>query len=791
MDFNEACVLIVLAFCSFIANVLQGLTGCGSILVLHVLWQLAITIAPSTLHNTSVFGEEDVKGIALFSYVLTFFIQSVLSALLFYQEHRIAKVQKLNGVSTTPSQLNGTLLVAFAVSSLTGAFVGLKTMHNIYENGLRIVLGASSLFFALTFLSLYRIKHTERKKIEDVIKEDLILMRVDRTVQSYVAQEALEARRKKQERRRRRRQARRAKKQNGKRQICTSASPAHPLAPNVSNRSKELTILSPSSSSSSSHPASTTATGSAAVAENATMKACVSPKKPASNASKRQLDVYHVELPSVVPGVHTTSSDVHLLDRHLSSFQRRHRLHHRRCPHHYDMDMNYYVRCRLGELRDQVSDESTAAERREGQLAASTLRAMVVQNVPQGDMANEKRVYSTTTTSSSSDDGNDDGSANDTEQVPIGVGMNHALATSFAKLPTSPLTCLIRRKSATAVDVAVTGSFTSVNGAVTPSLQRLNLSTAVQLPQLAVTVHSEEVNIGLREVQQQQLAALHHRSRKRLVHFIRMDGGVVVAAAFSAFFSGLLGSFTGVSDTPMSIFALAMDINSSVFRMNYAASSILPATLRLLVGISDDFVELELWPYYTVSILFGWLGVAAGLYVGHGNAISDMAFMTSVLPTMLLISFLMLVPIADRFIRVAATLVVMAVVAAVIYREQRPPDRRRPPAPPNTPSTAAEEAALRQFWQEFQSAHQQKLNDYEDDGSIVSMTPNRSGGLKPESVRLWSGSHIRCGSDYRRSSTAASSEKRCVQMEDARLRRSNTEEEELIVDEASVEVVER
>jgi Ca2+/Na+ antiporter len=811
MNYNEVGVLLVLAVCCFVANVLHGLTGCGSILVLHALWQTAVTLTPEVLHNTAAFGEENVKSIAEFSYVLTFFIQIVLTSLLFFDERQKRIQQQRQGVPATPSELNGVLLLAFIPCSFVGAAVGLYTMSLIHENGSRIILGGSSLFFALTFLSLYQMKYLERKKTEDVIRDDLMLMRIQSEVQRHVILQYMEAqkrRRMRKERRHRHRAQRlQAKKDDKARRralrlktlaitdstnVSSSPSAAAAAATMNGEASTPLVIVPPGEKLEGG------IAGSMSELERAPLELNVSLQSPShirpqqhSLAAAEPLTSIRTNRPLEVHGSsHVSSPDAHMIsDVHLpaslisggvvdDAYAAGQFANQLRRRHHYHrfwvnpIDVQTYIRVRLAEISRNVDSPSEEVAH-EAQLAAWTLRAMggleadadVISPYPASPA--RQGANSSISSSSTSTSGDDDSTITSTTasahppyapakhdskvsqagtDSELGASRNpHARTVRF---DTSAEATAEREELHKKWKVLL-GKGNDKDGDESIDLSKSIAMAAATAPRRVVMGHTEILNIGLREAQQQQLKSLkelnsseysreHHR--RRIVHFIRMDGGVVMSAMVSSFFSGLLGSYTGVADPPLMIFVLAMGISVPELRINYAVSSIIPAALRAVVGIADGFANKSLFVYYLVSVLFAWGGVAFGLHISHHTAVTHITFMIATVAILLLVAFLMLVPFDEVLLRLGATAACFIVVAFAIFRQQKKPEHRRPPAPPNTPATAAEVEAFEQYWR-LHSRKQQALVDYENDGSAVSMNSNNS-ALLEESVRSGTSSGI-------------------------------------------------
>ncbi|KAK7197881.1 hypothetical protein NESM_000742400 [Novymonas esmeraldas] len=695
MKSNEVWVLAALATCSFVANVLHGLTGCGSVLVLHALWQAAITVAPNVLDTGDTFGKENVRGIARFSYVLTFFIQLVLTGLLLVDERRKRALRVAHGAPPAPTELNGVLLLAFIPCSLVGAIVGVCTMGLLEENGLRIILGASSLFFSLTLLALYQMKHLEKKKTEDVIRDDLMLMRIQSEVQRQVILQYMEDQKRERERRERRRRHR-----------------AHRRAAKKAQRVR----------CSARHGRDEMAGDSCDVAAgHGGPEALLPPVAAAKGTPWRELEVHGA--PSHSPAAQLVAA-VSLPTTPTSS-GRGQRRHGGRLQRYWirEPSVHEYVCRRLAEISQNVHPTS-ATEAREAHLAAWTLRAMeggaVSGGRPHGTggvISRGDRASLPPSSSGSSSSSGDGGSASDEDE------------SASVTTATTTDTVTKEHRDTRMVRINTTVVVVPPPAAVTSDVQRsrwggipggrgggeddnidLTKSIAVAAasqPRRVVMGHAEVLNIGLREAQQHQLHDMQHLSaseyaaehRHHIISFERMDGGVVAAAIVSSFFSGLLGSYTGVSSPPLTIFALAMNISSSVFRMNYAVSSIVPAALRAAVGIADGFANKDLLVHYTVSVLLGWGGLACGIHLSNSSAVSPLVFVVTTLTTMLLVAALMLVPAADVLTRIAATGVAICIVAAIVLRQQQAPEHHRPPAPPNTPSTAAEVEAFQDYWE--------------------------------------------------------------------------------------------
>lgn len=777
MAFNEVCVLFALAVCSFVANVLHGLTGCGSILVLQALWQTAVTIAPDVMHSTKAFGIDNVKSVAEFSYVLTFFIQSVHSGLLFYDERRKRAHQLEQGMLPSPSQLNGVLLLAFIPCSFVGAALGMYTMPLIRESGARIILGGSSLFFALTFLSLYQMKFLERKKTEDVIRDDLMLMRIQSDVQRHVIVQYMEDERRRKARRERRRRHRRQRKEARR-------------AERLHRRELRMRSLAASATSGmsggGSNPAAAASPlvvvpaverreeGAVAMAEleGAPLEPNVAPATSSPFHPQRRTaslpEVYTSPRTSRPLGVHGSSQhtashaqmmgDVHLPDSVLSGGSDNadgtpnafaHRRHHLHRLWIKDVDVQSFVRQRLAEISRAVDDEDEEVAR-DAKVAAWTLQAMEGHDGEGGGLlspADGGRRGSSTSSSSVSGDGSDTelDESTVTSSSRAGGLVSHDGAGSEAGDGREPPTRAVRFDASADEREALHRKWKQLLGKQTKDgdegsvdLSKSIAMAAAAAPRRVVMGHSEVLNIGLREAQQQQLKNLHGLAsgehdagshHHRLVHFVRMDGGVVMSAMVSSFFSGLFGSYTGVAHPPLTIFALAMDISVSELRVNYAVSSIVPAALRAVVGIADGFANTALFKFYLVAILFAWGGVGFGLYISNRNAVSQATFMVAILSTLLLVSFLMVVPMREVVLRCIATAVCLVAVVYAILQQQKPREHRRPPAPPNTPATAAEVEAFELYWRQH-SRRQRAMMDYENDGSVVSMTSTTTAGME-------------------------------------------------------------
>lgn len=792
MLFNEVCVLLVLAACCFIANVLHGLTGCGSILALQALWQTAVTIAPDVMHSTEAFNAGNVKSIAEFSYVLTFFIQLVLTGLLFFDERRKRAQQREHGLPPAPSELNGVLLLAFIPCSFAGAAVGLYTMPHIHENGARIILGGSSLFFALTFLSLYQMKYLEKKKTEDVIRDDLMLMRIQSEVQRHVILQYMEDQRRRKARKERRRRHR------AQRRLARKAEKAH---------RREVRLKALTAKGSSTSPLVVVPVGegrdendaSVAELEGAPLEPNVAATIPHHAQQQRTgslSDVHGLARLHRPLEVHGSSQgvashgqmmgDVHLPDSVIGDSDDRddHPGTPRRRRHHLQrfwikgVDVQTFVRQRLAEISRHV-DSANEEVAREATLAAWTLQAMEghdskstaltpAASPTEGDgnsasrssssndgsdtEADESTVTSTTlstghhshtsTSSSSSAKGRGKASHRSSGSESGEAHDAHARTVRFDSTA-DPAIDLGEREELHTKWKLLHGK-SEKDGGESIDLSRSIARAAATAPRRVILGHSELLNIGLREAQQQQLKNLqelnaneHRRDghRHRLVHFIRMDGGVVVSAMVSSFFSGLLGSYTGVAHPPLTIFALAMDISVPELRIHYAVSSVVPAGLRAVIGIVDGFANKSVFVYYLVAVLFAWGGVAFGLHISHRNAVSQATFMVAILTTLLLVAFLMVVPVHETITRVAATVVCLVIVVGAIFRQQKKPEHRRPPAPPNTPATVAEVEAFELYWRQH-SRRQRAIVEYENEGSVVSMRSSTSTTRTPSSASV-------------------------------------------------------
>lgn len=780
MNLNEVAVLLVLAVCCFVANVLHGLTGCGSILVLQALWQTAVTFAPGALHNSKAFADENVKDIAQFSYVLTFFIQVVLTGLLFFDERRKRARQVEQGVPTTPSGLNGVLLLAFIPCSFVGAAIGVYTMPSIRENGARIILGGSSLFFALTFLSLYQMKYLEKKKTEDVIRDDLMLMRIQSEMQrDVILQYVKDKKRRKvrKERRRRHRAQRRLAKKARRRELRAKAL-AEKRASGGSSNSGSSAVAAADGGADGVSPQVVVPT-----VEGREREAVPTPKLEGAplEASRAEMNPNRLQqrktsLADMLTGsrtnrplgVHGSScltspnaqmiSDIHLPASVTGDVDGAYPVDYLKSPGHRhhriwikDVDVQTYIRRRLGEISRHVdSPEEELAH--QARLAAWTLRAMRghsggsdLLSPTSTSPADDNRISlggSSTSSDNSGTEASDSTSTSTTASTARrtsdkeGKEASPTSANSEVGVPQDPLARTVRFDSsaeAAAEREELHKKWKQLLGK--DSSESMDLSKSIAMaaataPRRVVMGHAEILNIGLREAQQQQLKSLQelnavaytrdeHRHH-RILHFMRMDGGVVMSAMVSSFFSGLLGSYTGVADPPLMIFALAMDISVPELRINYAVSSIVPAALRAVVGIADGFANTSLFLYYLVSVLFAWGGVAFGLHISHLNAITHSTFMIATLATLTLVAFLMLVPIERAFIRLVATAAGFVIVALAVFRQQKKPEHRRPPAPPNTPATAAEVEAFEQYWRQH-SRRQRAFVDYENEGSAFSI----------------------------------------------------------------------
>ncbi|CAD2217677.1 hypothetical protein ADEAN_000515700 [Angomonas deanei] len=223
MKGTDVIVMLLLGLFTFNASTFQTFCGFGGVLLIHIQWQLFVMYNITTtvdipdpaagvnatrpveasIFHLTVLGPQDVHSVVFVSYICNFFTQLLLGIWFYYQDYQYCLRQSAKWEELLPdtehaknsnenknyyrnfSAFNMRLTVFMTVPLMVGCFIGLLTINYITEMALTYILFSSCIFFVLTFISLWMMQALERKRIEDVIKEDLLSLENLRRVQVF------------------------------------------------------------------------------------------------------------------------------------------------------------------------------------------------------------------------------------------------------------------------------------------------------------------------------------------------------------------------------------------------------------------------------------------------------------------------------------------------------------------------------------------------------------------------------------------------------------------------------
>ncbi|KAK7197879.1 hypothetical protein NESM_000742200 [Novymonas esmeraldas] len=145
MEHPFAVHVALLAF-NFLASVIQGITGFGDAILLQVVWFTASELAPDIFNKTPL-GISPVKAVTLLMYCRIIFSAPVLAYLSFG-----------DGIFSLQMTL------AMAVPSTLTALAGMFVFRGADGDSLKLVLGVSSLVFAVLYVVILAAKLVMRRR---------------------------------------------------------------------------------------------------------------------------------------------------------------------------------------------------------------------------------------------------------------------------------------------------------------------------------------------------------------------------------------------------------------------------------------------------------------------------------------------------------------------------------------------------------------------------------------------------------------------------------------------------
>lgn len=132
---------------NFLASIIQGLTGFGDAVLLHVLWYTACVSKPDVFLSTPL-GENSVSAVALLMYVRIIFSAPLLAYM-----------------SLEDGVFSWSMTIAMVIPSFTCAVGGVFVFRSLqHGDTLKRILGVSSLIFAVLYAVIVAGKYVWRRK---------------------------------------------------------------------------------------------------------------------------------------------------------------------------------------------------------------------------------------------------------------------------------------------------------------------------------------------------------------------------------------------------------------------------------------------------------------------------------------------------------------------------------------------------------------------------------------------------------------------------------------------------
>lgn len=770
-------VCFYLSFINFVASVFQGVCGFGDTVALHVLWHCATSIAPKTFHATAL-GDSDVYTVTRLTYARGIIMQPVLTALLFFREWRSNKARDAAGLPRKKTSFSVQFTLSLTLPMLAGSYAGMKTVIDMNGDTLNIVLGVSSGFFALTLLSLHMIRRLDTRRIQEVIREGLVLMRTSQQAMMLAAAAASSSpfdhpdAKVNALRRRDPQQSSKHSRSSGEGSggggdgldhrpywLRRGGGGGHDHHHDDDDDHDYDDVSVSTDHDDEEDDDNDTATTTATTTPVAARPPSAADLNGSGRRSRRGRDDSSQHEPMYSP---TSSSQPLPFYPWVPAT--------RRATAAWPPNANTGG----GVLSPTcppppagaaaITFSPTSGGLGPTRRSAGSMSALANGNGNNGDDANnssasnaykqrfieeyvqQRRVEMGFTDGPGSPNG--PGSSNGHGQYLGGSvfrnrngaitngNVNHSFTVAGGgdviniglRAVHQQQLLNLQRSQANYLNNNHSNSSINDHASVSPSVGQGYAHTIVSEGYNHDTDHDGLFGGGIGDDAASHEADSNSRRRpcitidvpgtkgegggggdgqeknkkkkvlkrkgKRRIRFIKMDGSVLAAAIVSSFVGGLLASYTGIGTPAQMAFVLAMNMSGSLFKINYAASDILPAALRFTLGITEGLLDKPSLVFYGFSVAFGVVGLAVGTSLGQQTTTDSFFYCVFISLILTVIATVAKTPYA----LIPAVAVAVAALLFVTLQGRQRPERKTPPPPPNTPATADEISAFEEYW---------------------------------------------------------------------------------------------
>jgi len=156
-------VYLTLALINFLGSIIQGVAGMGDAILLQVMWYIACEISPGNFKHTPL-GPEPVAAVALLMYVRLLFMAPLVVYL-----------------SLSDGIFSKSMTIMMAIPSTIVSIIGVIIFKMLDGKGdvLKLVLGLSSLFFALVYACILGLRVLKNKRSMEALKEKKVKVTVE------------------------------------------------------------------------------------------------------------------------------------------------------------------------------------------------------------------------------------------------------------------------------------------------------------------------------------------------------------------------------------------------------------------------------------------------------------------------------------------------------------------------------------------------------------------------------------------------------------------------------------
>lgn len=160
---SAVAVYLTLALINFLGSIIQGVAGMGDAILLQVMWYIACEISPDNFKHTPL-GPEPVAAVALLMYVRLLFMAPLVVYL-----------------SLSDGIFSKSMTIMMAIPSTILSIIGVIIFKMLDGKGdvLKLVLGLSSLFFALVYACILGLRVLKNKRRMEALKEKKVKVTVE------------------------------------------------------------------------------------------------------------------------------------------------------------------------------------------------------------------------------------------------------------------------------------------------------------------------------------------------------------------------------------------------------------------------------------------------------------------------------------------------------------------------------------------------------------------------------------------------------------------------------------